>query len=147
MHLGEAWNLSTVPKDLHRLAKPRRTCPIHAPCADGHNGDWSACGAGSRLESKTSTFCGHPPSSPGIWARSAVFCPSRQEVRESSSSRRVETADSAAGLSTSSGLAAGSTTQPWSIHGTVSAALRSQTKLPGGSQQEPVLLLRLWPRR
>src|ERR1019366_7160266 len=26
-------------------------------------------------------------------------------------------------------------------------AWRSQTKLPGGSQQKPVLLLRLWPRR
>ena len=51
-----------------------------------------------------SAFCGHPPSLPGIWARSAVFCRSRQEVRESSSSRRVETADSAAGLSAGSSI-------------------------------------------
>src|SRR6266446_2489768 len=33
------------------------------------------------------------------------------------------------------------------MDGAVSAALRSQTQLPGGSRQEPVLLLRLWPRR
>src|SRR6202790_3725205 len=33
------------------------------------------------------------------------------------------------------------------MDGTVSAAPRSQTKLPGGSRQEPVLLLRLWLRR
>jgi len=46
--------------------KTRRTCPIYPPCADGHNGDWSACGAGSRPESETRTFWGHPPSSPGI---------------------------------------------------------------------------------
>ena len=47
-------------------------------------------------------FARHPPSLPGIWARSAVFCRSRQEVRESPGSRRVETADSAAGLSAGS---------------------------------------------
>src|ERR1700681_1723511 len=33
------------------------------------------------------------------------------------------------------------------MDGVVSAACRSQTQLPGGSRQEPVLLLRLWPRR
>jgi Domain of unknown function (DUF6431)/CHC2 zinc finger len=78
--------------------------PTHLPdpstCVDGRSGDSSACGAGSRLESKTSIFCG-PPSLRGIWARSAVFCRWRQEVHESSSSRRVETADFAAGLSPS----------------------------------------------
>src|ERR1700682_5199872 len=92
-------------------------------------------------------LCGHPPSLPGICARSAVFCGSRQEVRESPSSRRVEAADSSAGLSAGSGLAPGPTTQPWSMDGIVSAALRSQAKLPGRSQQELVLLLRLWSRR
>ena len=61
----------------------------------------TACGAGSRAECNTRTFCSRPPSLPGISARSAVFCPSRQEVHESSSSRRVETADSTAGLSAS----------------------------------------------
>src|ERR1019366_10004476 len=33
------------------------------------------------------------------------------------------------------------------MDGAVLFAWRSQTKLPGGSQQKPVLLLRLWPRR
>src|ERR1039457_1990654 len=33
------------------------------------------------------------------------------------------------------------------MDGAVPFAWRSQTKLPGGSQQKPVLLLRLWPRR
>src|SRR5260370_22996370 len=56
---------------------------------------------------------------------------------------RVETADSAAGLSASSRLAADPATEPRPLDGTVSAALRSQAQLPGGSQQEPVLLLRL----
>ena len=70
-----------------------------------------------------------------------------QEVRESSSSRPVKTADSAAGLSTGSLLDAGPATQPWSINGTVPATLRSQTKLSGGSSEKPVLLLRLRPRR
>jgi hypothetical protein len=55
-----------LPSKPHRTVKTRRTCPIHPPCADGHNGDGSACGAGSRPESETRTFCGHPPSSPGI---------------------------------------------------------------------------------
>ena len=44
-------------------------------------------------------------------------------------------------------LAAGPTTQPRPINGTVSVACRSQTKLSRGPPQEPVLLLRLWPRR
>jgi len=111
-----------------RPSKPRHTakiqdvCPIHLPSVDGRYGGSSACGAGSRPESKTSTFCGHPPSSPGIWAPSAVFCQSRQEARESTRSRRVETADSSAGLSASPRLAAGATTAPRPIDGTVPAA-------------------------
>ena len=64
-----------LPSKPRRTAKIRRACPIHPPCADGRSVDCSACGAGSRPEpSKSSTFCGHPPSLPGIWARSAVFC-------------------------------------------------------------------------
>ena len=137
----------SLPSKQHPTAKIRHACPIHPSCADGHNGDCSACGFGSGPELKASTFCGHPPSLPGIWARSAVFCRSRQEVREPTSSRPVEARDSSAGISAGSGLAAGPASQPRSIDGTVSAALRSQTKLPGGSWQEPVLLLRLWPRR
>ena len=38
---------------------------------------------------------GHPPSLPGISTQAAVFCRSRQEVRESPGARRFETADSA----------------------------------------------------
>ncbi len=48
---------------------------------------------------EANTFSRRPPSLPGICPRCAVFCRSRQEVRESSSSRRVEAADPAAGLS------------------------------------------------
>ena len=36
----------TLPSKQHRTAKIRHACPIHRPCADGHNGDCSACGAG-----------------------------------------------------------------------------------------------------
>ena len=87
-----------------RTAKIRHACPIHPPCADGRNGDYSVCGAGRELALKANTFCRRPPSLPGIWARSAVFCRSRPEVRESPSSRRVETADSAAGLAEGIGV-------------------------------------------
>src|SRR4029077_7542554 len=130
----------------HRTAKIRRAHPIHPPCADGHYGDYSACAAGCRPEPWANTFCGCPPSLPGISARSAVFCRSRQEVRESSSSRRFETADSVNRLSAGAGLAPGAATQPWPMDGAVPFASRSQTKLPGGSPQRPFLLLRLWPR-
>ena len=41
----------------------------------------------------------------------------------------------------------GAAPQPWPMDGAVPFAWRSQTQLPGGSQQKPVLLLRLWPRR
>jgi hypothetical protein len=98
---------ATPPSKPRPTAKIRPVCPIPLPCADGHNGDCSACAAGSRSEPGASAFCEHPPSLPGIWARSAVFCPSRQEVRESNGSRRTETADSAAGVSASSRLATG----------------------------------------
>jgi hypothetical protein len=88
-----------LPSKLPRSARIQRACPTPPPFADGLSGACSACGAGSRSESQTRTFCRHPPSPPGISARSAVFCRSRQEVRESSISRRVETADSVIGLS------------------------------------------------
>src|ERR1035438_2501359 len=88
-----------LPSKPHRTAKTRRTCPINLPCADGRIGDSSACGAGLRLEPSARSFYEHPPSLPGISARSAVFCQSRQEVRESSNARRIETADSVDGLS------------------------------------------------
>ena len=87
-------------------SKPRRTAKIRSRLPDPSTvrrwaqrrllSVWCWVKAGRR---PTRTFCGHPPSLPGISARSAVFCRSRQEVRESSSSRRVETADSVAGLS------------------------------------------------
>ena len=77
-------------------------------------------------------FYGSPPSLPGIWTRSAVFCPSRQEVRESRSSRRVERTDSLDGLSACAGLAPGAAAQPWPMDGAVPYAWRSQPKLPGG---------------
>ena len=119
----------------HRIAKISHARPIHRRSAAGHNGECSACGAGLQLQ-RTSTFtlCNCPPSLPGIWAQSAVFCRSRHEVRESSSSRRVEARDSAAGLSTGTRLVPGSITQPGPLDGTVSAPLGSQTKFPGGSQ-------------
>ena len=41
----------------------------------------------------------------------------------------------------------GAATQPRPMDGAVPFAWRSQTKLPGGPQQRPLLLLRLWPRR
>ena len=103
-------------------AKIRTVCRIPLLCADGHNGDCSACGAGSRSEPAATTFCGHPPSSPGIWAHSAVFCPSRQEVRESRSSRPVERTDSLDGLSARTGLAPGAAAQPRTMDGAVSSA-------------------------
>ena len=40
-----------------------------------------------RPEFGASTFCEHPPSLPGISARPAVFCGSRQAVRDSKSAR------------------------------------------------------------
>ena len=70
----------------HLTARNRPACRMPLPCAAGRNGDYSACGAGSRPEPKAGTFCEHPPSLPGISARSAVFCPSRQEVHESAGS-------------------------------------------------------------
>ena len=88
-----------LPSKLHRTARIQRACPIPPPCAGGLNGDSSACGAGLRLEPSVRSFYEHPPSLPGISARSAVFCQSRQEVRESSNARRIETADSVDGLS------------------------------------------------
>lgn len=110
---------------LHPSAKIRRAHPIHPPCADGHYGDCSACAAGSRPAPSTNTSCGRPPLLPGISARSAVFCRSRQEVRESPSSRRFETADSANGLSAGAGLAPGAATQSRSMDGAVPFAHRT----------------------
>jgi hypothetical protein len=54
----------------------------------------------------------HPPSSPGIGARSAVLCPWRRTVRESKGTRRTETADSAVGLPACPRLAS-SPEHPW----------------------------------
>jgi len=130
----------TRPSKPHHTAKTQDVCPIHPPSVDGRNGGSSACGAGSRPESKTSTFCRRPPSSPGIWTLSAVFCRSRQEVRESTRSRRVETADSSAGVSAGPRLATGARTDSRPIDGIVSAARRSSAELFAGSPQEPVLL-------
>ena len=137
-----------LPSKPHRTAKTQHACPIHPPCVDGRNGGWSACGAGSRPESKTSTFCGHPPSSPGIWARSAVFCRSRQEVRESSRSRRVETADSVCW--TICRLMIGGRPDNSSrgrLMGLCPLHDDHQPSFLRGSPQEPVLLLRLRSRR
>jgi len=130
-----------------RTAKIRRARPILPLCADGHIGVCSACTPGGGPEPSAITFCGRPPSLPGIWALSAVFCRSRQEVRESRSSRRLKRTDSLDGLSARAGLASGPATQPGPMNGAVPFASRSQPKLPGGWQQKPLLLLRLWPRR
>ena len=121
-----------ITRKLRRSAKIRHACPIHRPCADGCIGGFSPCGAGCGPELKASICCGRPPSSPGIWSPSAVFCRSRQGVRESSGSRRIKAAGSAAGLSSGSRLATGPAAQPGSANGAMSSALRSQTKLPGG---------------
>src|SRR5450759_816630 len=62
---------------------------------------WSRAAA-TRRRRRANQPCRRPPSLPGISARSAVFCPSRQEVHESANSRRLETTDSLDGLSSTS---------------------------------------------
>ena len=106
----------------HRTAKIHRARPIHPLCADGRNVACSACAVGLRPARLPRTFFDRPPSLPGIWARSAVFCPSRQEVRESQSSRRLKTADSLDGLSACPGLAPGAVAQPRPMDGAVPSA-------------------------
>ncbi len=86
----------------HRTAKIRPVCQIPPPCADGHTGDCSASAAGLRPDRPALLFLRAPTIL--AWDLGALcrILPSRQEVRESSSSRRVETADSVAGLSAGS---------------------------------------------
>ena len=43
-----------------RTARIRRACPIHRPCADGHNGDCSACAAGRGPELPAQHFLRAP---------------------------------------------------------------------------------------
>src|SRR4051794_678181 len=55
-------------------------------------------------------FLQHPPSLPGICAPSALCSGSRQKVRESQGTGRVEAADFVAGVFAGPGLAAGAST-------------------------------------
>ena len=84
----------------------------------------------------------------GSRARSAVFCRSRQEVRESSGSRRVETADSACWAICKRTI--GSPARPLSRGRWMGLCPLHADHKPSflvDPNKRPVLLLRLWPRR
>ena len=108
-------------------------------CADGHNGDCSACGVGSGSELKTSTFCGPPPSC-CLGSGRALPYSGRSELPEVRESRKLLDELKASRflcwtIWAGSGLA-GRLDHSAAVvmDGAVSAALPdSQTQLPGGS--------------
>jgi hypothetical protein len=114
-----SWSALPSSKQCH-TARICLALPIHPRCAVGHSFECSPFTAGRRPEQSAASFCKLPPSLPGISGHSAVFCHSRQEVRDSPSSRRSKAADSTAALSTWARLVSGAATYSRPLDGSVS---------------------------
>ena len=110
--------------DRFQMSPMPRGRQTHPPCDAGPDAcsTWGLCWQPSSGRLPAGAPRSLPPSLPGTGRRSAVFCLSRQEVREPPGSRRVKTADFAAGLSTGSGLAAEPATEPRPVDRVVSTA-------------------------
>ena len=110
--------------DRFRTSPTHRGHQIHRRCGAGPDAccTWELCWQRSSGRLPAGVPRHLPPSLPGTGSRFAVFCPSRPEVRESPRPRRVETADSTAGLSTGSGLAPDPAIEPRPLDGLVSTA-------------------------
>jgi len=70
-----------------RTAKIRRARPIHQPCGRWARRRLLSLWSWLTIGAMGCIFSGRPPSLPGISARSAVFCQSRQKVHDSNGAR------------------------------------------------------------